>query len=360
MTTIINPNEFGIEEQKANELIGYLPQIKSERAVLEKQFSEIISLDIEDIETSKKARELRLLIAKNRTQGINVWHKTTKDYFLKGGQFVDAIKRMEIAVNEKMEADLEQIEKYAEIKEQKRLDEILEKRIEISEPFKDFIPYGVNLRIISDEDFEKLLNGAKLLHKAKIEEEEKAEKERIENLRLDNLERERQIQIAPYVQFLNSTSSLREMSDEDYITLLNNLLVAKNEFDKEQENIRIENERLKKEAEEKELQQKIAQLKAEEKLKAEHDARLKIEKELQEKKDAELKAEQERLSEIKRKEQEAKKLLKAGEKQQLNAWIESFGSIEIPSHLKQSETANEILSKYWSFKNWAKTQIENI
>ena len=74
----INPIEYGIAENKATELIGNLPQIKAERDILENQYNEVILLDIEDSETSKRARELRLQIRNNRTKGIDIWHKTTK------------------------------------------------------------------------------------------------------------------------------------------------------------------------------------------------------------------------------------------------------------------------------------------
>jgi virulence-associated protein VapD len=259
-----------------------------------------------------------------------------------------------------MESDLEQIEKYAEIKEQQRLDELEQQRKEIASEYSEFMPFGVNLRTISNDDFDKLLNGAKLQYQAKIEGDKKAEIERIENQRLDDLARERQLQIAPYAMFLNSNVSLREMSDEDYMKLFNDLQVARFEFEKEQEKIRIENEELKKQAQIIEQQKIIAQQQAEAKLKAEQDARLKIELELQEKKNAEIKAEQERLAEIKRQEQEAKKLLKSSEKNQLKTWVQSFEDIKIPEHLKESETANEILNKYWAFNSWAKKQIENI
>lgn len=51
---VVNPKEFGIEEKEANGLLGNLPQIKAERSVLESQYSEIIKLDLEDLETAKK------------------------------------------------------------------------------------------------------------------------------------------------------------------------------------------------------------------------------------------------------------------------------------------------------------------
>lgn len=72
----INPNEFGIEKSQSDEIIGNLPQIKEERSILEAQFNDVIKLDLNDPETSKVARELRLKIRDNRTKGIVVWHKT--------------------------------------------------------------------------------------------------------------------------------------------------------------------------------------------------------------------------------------------------------------------------------------------
>lgn len=42
----VNPTEFGIEESKATELIGNLPQIKGERQILEQMYEQVILLDI--------------------------------------------------------------------------------------------------------------------------------------------------------------------------------------------------------------------------------------------------------------------------------------------------------------------------
>ncbi len=48
------------------------------------------------------------------------------------------------------------------------------------------------------------------------------------------------------------------------------------------------------------------------------------------------------------------------ESEQLKSFLESFPTIEIPKHLRQNEIANDILSKYWSFKAWASKQIETL
>ena len=41
---------------------------------------------------------------------------------------------------------------------------------------------------------------------------------------------------------------------------------------------------------------------------------------------------------------------------QLQQWVENF-ELNIPTNLKNNETANEILSKFWQFKSWSKKQI---
>src|SRR3990167_522366 len=117
----VNPQDFGLTPEKANDILKNLPAILDERAVLIDEYKRVITLDIDDPVTTKAARENRLNIQKNRTKGIEVWHKVNKEYFLRGGQFVDAIKRKENAESERMEATLMEIEKHQEIKEQGRI-----------------------------------------------------------------------------------------------------------------------------------------------------------------------------------------------------------------------------------------------
>lgn len=326
----VNPTEFGIEEKKAGELMGNLPQLKTEREALVSAYNDVLSLDLDDPNTSKVAKEVRLKIRDNRTKGIEVWHKNTKEVFLRFGQFVDAVKRQEVEVNQRMEANLEQIEKHAEIKENERLDTLEKARLEKLEPFKDFVPFGVSVRSISDEDFEKIFNGAKMQFDAKIEAERLAEEQRKEEERLAQ--------------------------------------IARIEREKEIEAQRIENERLKKEAEEKERQLEAERKKAKEEadrieaqrqaeLKAEREKQAKLEAELKAKKEAELKAEQERQAEIERQKKEAEKLAKAPVKKQMTAWIDLFSA---PEKTVDNELSNEILSKFESFKKWAKSEIEKL
>ena len=188
---LIDSEKYGIEQNKATELVGNLPQILSERAELVPQFNEIIKLDINDSQTAKKAAELRKLIKNNRTKGIEVWHKTTKDYFLKGGQFVDAIKRKEIAENERMEEALEQIEKHQENLEKERIAKLQREREGMLLAYEVENLTTLNLGTMNDDVFDSFLSASKQKFNDKKEAERKAEEERIAREKAEEAERER-------------------------------------------------------------------------------------------------------------------------------------------------------------------------
>jgi colicin import membrane protein len=365
--TTVNPSEYGIAENKASELVGNLPLIKAERDLLSQQYNNVVLLDIEDAATSKIARELRLKIRDNRTKGIDVWHKTTKDFFLKGGQFVDAIKRQEVAVNERMEKNLENIEKYFENLEKERRAQLNAERISELEPFNAFVPMGLNFGELSEDEYTKVLNGTKLQFEHQQEEERKAEAEIQRLAEVQNLHSVRKDTLWPVWQFIeNKDVNFGEMTESEFSTIKENAVSKKVEFDAEQIKIKAENERL--EAEKKTLEAKAAKEKAEAdkklakeraeqaaKLKAEQEAKAKIEAELQAKKDKEAKAEKERLAEEKRMKEEAEALAKAPIKDQLNAWVTSF---ELPSANIENEKADLIKAKFEAFKRWAFAEID--
>jgi colicin import membrane protein len=353
----INPEEFGIDKNKANQLVGeMLPQVIKEREILIEQFNQIITADIEDPNTPKQARELRLLVQKNRTQGITAWHKTAKDYFLKGGQFVDAIKRKEVAINEKMESDLEAIEKYAEIKEQQRKEALRAERTTALQPYAEFVPFGIDLGAMSDEDFTKTLNGAKLQHKAKIEAEKQAEIEHQKEVERQNKIKENKERALPYKLFISDWDDIN-FETANVGEIIADAQTKKAEAEAEAERQRIENDRLKSEAEaaRKEAEKLEAQRQSE--LKAEREKQKALEAELKAKKEAEAKAERERIEAENKARKEAEKLAKAPVKKQLHVWVDSF-NIEKPT--VENEATKEIQAKFESFKTWSKSQIEKI
>jgi hypothetical protein len=403
----INPSQYGLEETKATELIGNLPAIKAERGILETQYSEVITLDIELPETSKTAKELRLKIRDNRTKGIEVWHKTTKDFFLKGGQFVDAIKRMEVAVNERMEGALEEIEKYAENKEKQRIADLQKAREIELQPYNVENISSLNLGNMPATLWEGFLKGCQIKHAEKIEserlaaeaeaqriEEEKAERERVrlENERLKAeaeakaiMHKERGILLRPYIEFIGDYDTIVNLPENDFETRLSEIKQAAEkqwEFDTN-EAIRKQSEAI---AKEKELAAERARVEAERKLaeeslriereaaaeelrKQNESARIereKIEKEnariaaeLKAKQDAELAAERKRLAEEEAARKEAIKAAKAPVKTKLTVWVDGF-VMGAPIGLSEDQTVKDVLAKFEAFKAWAKNQIELI
>ena len=234
------PEKFGIEQNKAVELMGNLPIIKSQREPLIERYKEVIKLDIESPETAKLASELRKEIVKNRTQGIEKWHKESKDIFLRGGQFVDAIKRSESSVNTTMEAELEAIEKHQERKEQARKEAIRLERVGLLSEFDGMEIPG--LGEMSDNQFEIYLAGVKSQFEAK----QQAEKERIEAERIQNLHNERYSRISRYIDFIPNVDEIKwgEITEADFIAIGTKAKADKDEYDKEQFRIKAENERL--------------------------------------------------------------------------------------------------------------------
>ena len=360
---VVNPQEFGIEENKANELMGNLPQIQSERTQLEVPYNEVLKMDIENPETAKIARELRLKIRDNRTKGIAVWHKTTKEVFLRAGQYVDAVKNREIAINERMESNLEEIEKYAENKERERIEALKQSRITELEPFSEFVPLGIDLGTLSESDYNNVLNGAKLQLQAKKDAELKAEQERIEAERLAEIERQKEIkrlqviqsnkeQLLPLSQWIINFD-LIDFETVDLTATIESAKKMKADHEAKVEAQRIENERLKAESEkaQKEAERKEAELEAERK-KAREQA-----EQLEAKRQAELKAERERLAKLEAEKLEAEKLAKAPIKKQMEAWINLF---EIPTTELDNDVVKEIQQKFDAFKTWRKSQISKI
>ena len=352
---IISPSKYGIEETKASELLGNLPQLKAEREILSTQYNEVVKMDIDNPETSKIARELRLKIRDNRTKGIEVWHKNTKDYFLKGGQFVDAIKRMEIENNLRMEENLEQIEKHEELKQQKLKAERTLKRMELLYGFE---VSQSQIEDMEDAIFDAFLSGliAKKEEEAKeikrIEEEriakEKAEKEyqeriRIENERLKKEVEEKRILLAkrndelrPFIIFIRDYNSLIEMSEDDY----------QKEFTEIKKGAELQWEFERKEAEKQES----------ERLEQER-----IAKELAEKE----RIENERIAELQRIEAqriaEEKKAQKAPDKSKLKSVISelSINLVELKS-VESKEVLKQLTEKLDAYKKWANEQIEKL
>jgi len=342
-TEEIKPDLFGLEVAKATEMVSGLSTTLAEREVLKNAYADVINLEI-TTETLPVFKELRLKIVKNRTQGIEKWHKNNKAFYLAGGRFVDAVKNKEIVVNEEMEEKLLEAEKFFENQEKEKARLLNESRIEKLKTYVEDTT-GLDFSPMTDEDFDDYLLGKKTRFENEQKERE-AEALRIENERLAEIERQKSIEAENAKLKAEAEAKEKALAEERRLQAEKEAkLLAEQKAIADAKEREIERERA-------EAKIKADALEAENqrKLKEEREAREKAENEIRLQKEAKEKADL-----LAKK--EAEKLAKAPIKKQLNVWVDDF-SIPVSeiNHAKRIE----IEEKFFAFKKWARTEIENM
>lgn len=356
--TIIDPKEYGLEENNVSQIVeAFQPKIV-ERNELVKVYENVIGKELTP-ELVGEAKAVRLKLVKVRT-GIAAIHKTQKEYFLSAGRYVDAWKNKETLPVTQMEEKLEEIENHFANIEKERVSKVKQFRESELSAVNATAP-GMDLGTMSDEVYNAFLSAKTKEYNDAIEAERLVEEQRKEKELLDNKEQMRRFEIAQYAQFNKGDEDLRNMSDDDYSIFLQSLKDARSEFDAEQKRIAEENAKLKKEQELREAAIKKEREEAEAKaakIAAENAAKLAEEKAAREA--AELKLKQQAEQEAKAKadaEKEAAKLAKAPVKKQLNAWVVGFEIADAPT---DNETTKLITEKFEAFKKWATEQVNNL
>lgn len=302
----IDPQQFGLKVSKAEQITKGLSNVLEERDALSKEYKNVIDLEITP-DTISTFRELRLQIRNNRTKGIEVWHKTNKEYFLRGGQFVDAIKRKECEESLRMEEQLTKAERHFEVIEEKRLEDLQADRAnELSLYLLDDAER--DLSGMETDVWEAFISTKKKEYEVRIAAELKVEAERVAKEKAEADERKR---IRKENEQLKSEAEAKEKA--------------------------MQAEREKAESERKALEAKAQKEReiAAEKARKEAEAKEKVEAELQAKKDAEAKA-------IRDQKESKKQAELAPDKEKLNELIDSINSIKIPE--LETPEAEEILT----------------
>lgn len=351
----IDPKEFGIEDTKAADIQAQFQPMLDKMVELENDYNEVLSLPVEEKETAKKARELRLKYMKIRTATLDI-HKKQKAFYLAGGRFVDGWMNAQKFASLGKEEKLEEIEKYAENLEKQRLAELQQSRMEQLAPYEVENLDSLNLSGMADNVWENFLAGTITNYEAKKKAEQEAreaeekrlaeeaaerERVRLENERLKAeaealkaLRDSRSKLISPYVQFLTDFNATLELSDEDFNAALQEAKTAKEAHD--------EQERLKAEAEEAEKQRLIDEQKkknieeaakrkaAEEQAKKEREEREAAEKALaaEKQRQADMEAEAERLAELE---------LSKGDKDKMKSLIEDLNALKTKYQFKSKK-----------------------
>lgn len=408
-----------VSVEKRNEVQVVLNQVFNGVAKMREQLDTIVVEDENDKTNMKLANTIRLGVRQVRLDAEKTFdskrgevqqqmlsYKTEDSLWLKAKQTMQILTK--------------------EIEEQARWKEETKSRFEVEQ--KELATQQRMLKVakvapemlrsefenMSEETFVMFLGGLTKAYNDKIEAEKKAEEERVAKETEEKLFFARFTQVSKYEDFSSNIIDINmaewgKMSDEEFTSIWDRLVLAKEKDDNEKEQIRIENERLKVESELKEKRVKdrskilqpfvafirdynsliqseeddfqkqfseikegaelqweqdrkyaIAKQAAEEKLKQEKE---KLAHELKAKQDAEIAAEKERIDAENKAKAEAKKLAKTPVKKKLSIWVDGFtiddnilDSIEKDSNA--DIVAINIIAKFKSFKEWAKAEVE--
>lgn len=331
----VNPIEFGLTDETAQNIKDQFLPMLNKMVELEEKFNEVLTLPLEDPNTSKFAKELRkeYVVVRKTTEDI---HKKQKAFYLNGGRYVDGWKNAQIFASQGKEEELKRIENYLEDLEKARVDELINKRIGVVMPYIDD-PESisrVSIGAMDDDIFMAYVEIKKKAYNERLEAERIAHVERMAQENRAKLHDSRRLELMDYWNFLDEEVKIMNfgvMSEKYFNGLIVDLKRRKAENDAEQERLRKENQAIKQEYAKKQAEFEELQRKEAERQKTLEEERLKSEK-------------------------EAKKMAKAPIKKQMKLWVESF---ELPDP-PQDDVALEIMFKFNSFKSWALMQIESI
>lgn len=183
-------DESGLDKTKAQVLLANFSNYFEIAADWEAKTKALIVTDISQKAEMQMARTGRLFLKEKRI-AVEKTRKSLKENALREGQTIDAIAKILANLILPIEEDLEQKEKFAEIQEAKIRAELKANREMELQPFLEFVPYGLDFGTMPEENYTKVLAGAKLQMQAKLDLEAKEEAERIAKEKAEADERER-------------------------------------------------------------------------------------------------------------------------------------------------------------------------
>ena len=259
----------GLEETKASAIIDRFSTFLVDMGEQELLAKDIIVTDVSQTVEMDKARKVRLALQKIRTDTEKV-RKRLKEQSLREGKAIDGIANIIKAVIVPLEEHLQKQEKFAENKEREEKERIHTERVSKLEKYVEDVNL-YNLKEMSDEAFEQLLEGSKKARLEASRAEEKAEEKRIADEKAEKEMNEK--------NRIERERLEKEAKDRDVALA------------KEREEHEDELEEQRKIAAAKESMERLAKEEAEEKLKEKEKAEEKVRQEAAAKKVAQEKAE---------------------------------------------------------------------
>lgn len=358
----INPTDYGLTSETAANIAAQFKPMLDKMTELEDEFNRVAAMPLGEPSTEQAAKILLQQYVKVRT-GTAAIHKEQKDFYLKGGRFVDGWKNAQLFASQGKEDALQKIVNHRAIMEQKRIDKLQAERIELVSPYVEDLT-GLDLGRMPQDVFDAYLSAKVKAHEDRIAAEEAAEKERQRLAEISRLYHARRNELMSLWQFACEElkgDNLGELPTERYESLKAEAVKGKADHDAEQARIKAEAERLAKEkadAERKaaddraEAQRKIDEANAAARKAQQEAARIKADQEA-----AARKAAQDKIEADKAANAEAERLAKAPVKERMKLWVDSF---DLPEPTDNNPTAGVIRAKFAAFKEWAVAQIESL
>lgn len=248
METIIDNLNLPVPAPKAEAIkaefdFEYHQKIAAEWA---KKASELVITDASQLKEMKLAGDGKKFLKTIRTS-IEKKRKELKDNSLQEGRAIDEVAKFLTGLVEPIEKNLESKEKYAELLEKQRQQELHNQRYDEITPFLESIPVGINYGALDHGTYRAMFEYAKKDFEDRIA---LAEAERIAAelyQKKTELFYERRLKLAAYSSYgffdLNE-----DTTEEQFQSYIQEGIEGKEAEDLEKENIRLENEKLKQEA----------------------------------------------------------------------------------------------------------------
>lgn len=167
-----------------------------------KKAYDIVVSDESQVDLMQQAREGRLLLKAKRVE-IEKTRKRLKEQSLLEGRFIDSLAKRLFAIIEPAEDHLEIQEKYAETKEQLRKAKLKADRLELLKPYLQVLDLDAfDLSTMSEVAFNTILNGGKMSLENYEKEQERIRLEQEESEKRTKLYVERKMKVAPYSFFI--------------------------------------------------------------------------------------------------------------------------------------------------------------
>jgi hypothetical protein len=207
MTAITIPEAKTPEEENALQEYKGLPELSHLKGLLERG-REIVVRDASESDLIVCAREIRITLKRARN-AIENKRKALKENIVLRGKAIDGMANVFKAMIVPVENHLEEQERFAEIQEKKRLDELVASREVALLPYLND-PLNLtcyDLRNMTDQGFDQLLKSSKIAFEQQQEAERKAEEERKAKAEAERKEQER---IKEEIAWLKKDQEARE------------------------------------------------------------------------------------------------------------------------------------------------------